>query len=357
MRPSGRKLAHLYERHCIRIERRDIPLDAMRSTPLTTKLGIDIPLICGAMYPCSNPELIAAVSAAGGIGIVQPISMSYVHGHELRDGLRMIRRLTDKPIGFNAIVEKSSKVYEDRMRRWVDVAVEEGIRFFITALGNPRWVVEKVHAVGGTVFHDVTERKWAERALSEGVDGLICVNNRAGGHAGNQAPEKLFADLSPLGVPLICAGGVGDEDSFVRAIAMGYAGVQMGTRFIATTECRAHDDYKQAIVKAQESDIVLTDKISGVPVSVIRTPYVERMGTQAGPIARALLRHPKAKHWMRMAYSLKSVWELKRSSLRGTGYKEYFQAGKSVDGIEQVESAGDIVRRFGERFQASEHAS
>ena len=329
----------------------------MRSTPLTTKLGIDIPLICGAMYPCSNPELIAAVSAAGGIGIVQPISMSYVHGHDLRDGLRMIRRLTDKPVGFNAIVEKSSKVYEDRMRLWVDIALEEGIRFFITALGNPRWVVDKVHAVGGTVFHDVTERKWAERALSEGVDGLICVNNRAGGHAGAQAPEKLFADMSSLGVPLICAGGIGDEEAFVRAIDMGYAGVQMGTRFIATTECRAHDDYKQAIVKAKESDIVLTDKISGVPVSVIRTPYVERMGTKAGPIARALLRHPKAKHWMRMAYSLKSVWELKRSSLRGTGYKEYFQAGKSVDGIAKVESAGDIVRRFGERFHKSESPS
>lgn len=160
--------------------------------------------------------------------------------------------------------------------------------------------------------------------------------------------------MSSLGVPLVCAGGIGDEKAFVRAIDMGYAGVQMGTRFIATTECRAHDDYKLAIVRAHESDIVLTDKISGVPVSVIRTPYVERMGTKAGPIARALLRHPKAKHYMRMVYSLKSIWELKRSSLRGTGYKEYFQAGKSVDGIDKIESAGDIVRRFGESFRAGE---
>lgn len=326
----------------------------MRSTALTTKLGIEIPLICGAMYPCSNPELVAAVSAAGGIGIVQPISISYVHGHDLREGLRLIRKLTDKPVGFNAIVEKSSKVYEDRMRKWVDIALEEGIRFFITALGNPQWVVQKVHAVGGTVYHDVTERKWAERALEGGVDGLICVNNRAGGHAGSKTPEKLFEEMSSLGVPLVCAGGIGDEKAFVRAIDMGYAGVQMGTRFIATTECRAHDDYKQAIVRAHESDIVLTDKISGVPVSVIRTPYVERMGTKAGPIARALLRHPKAKHYMRMVYSLKSIWELKRSSLRGTGYKEYFQAGKSVDGIDKIESAGDIVRRFGESFRAGE---
>ena len=97
-------------------------------TPLAEHAGIDVPLICGAMYPCSNPELVAAVSDAGGIGIVQPISLVYVHGHEFREGLRRIRQLTDRPVGFNAIVEKSSRIYEDRMRRWIDVALEEGVR-------------------------------------------------------------------------------------------------------------------------------------------------------------------------------------------------------------------------------------
>jgi len=323
-------------------------------TPLTKKLGVDVPLICGAMYPCSNPELVAAVSAAGGVGVVQPISLTFVHGHDLREGLRLIRRLTDRPIGFNALVEKSSRAYEDRMRRWVDVAIEEGIRFFITALGNPRWVVDRVHAVSGTVYHDVTDRRWAERALESHVDGLICVNDRAGGHAGTVSPERLFEELSPLGVPLVCAGGVGDEAAFVRALSLGYAGVQMGTRFIATTECRAHDDYKRLIVRSREEDIVLTDKISGVPVSVIRTPYVERVGTKAGPVARALLRHPKAKHWMRMFYSLQSIWKLKRASLKGATYKDYFQAGKSVSGIHAIEPAGDVVRRFAEAARRSE---
>src|SRR5262245_41107190 len=237
-------------------------------TPFSKQTGIEVPLICGAMYPCSNPELIAAVSEAGGIGIIQPISMSYVHGHELRAGIRKIRELTRKPIGFNAIVEKSSQVYMDRMKKWIDIALEEGVRFFVTALGNPAWVAQAVHAVGGIVYHDVTDRRWAERALQGGVDGLICVNNRAGGHAGANAPEKLLAELSDLKVPLICAGGVGDEESFRRVLEMGYAGAQLGTRFIASAECRAHDDYKQAILRAREADIVLTDKISGVPVAV-----------------------------------------------------------------------------------------
>jgi nitronate monooxygenase len=327
------------------------------TTPFTAHVGIDVPLICGAMYPCSNPELVAAVSEAGGIGIIQPISMTYVHGHDLREGIRLIRRTTAKPVGFNAIVEKSSDLYMDRMKRWVDIALEEGVRFFITALGDPRWVVEKVHAVGGVVYHDVTERRWADKALEGGVDGLICVNDRAGGHAGTRAPEALIEELGGLGVPLVCAGGVGDEQTFARMLALGYAGVQLGTRFIATTECRAHDDYKRAIVRAEADDIVLTDKISGVPVAVIRTPYVEKVGTRANPVMRRLLQHPRAKHYARMYYSLKSIWQLKRASLQGMTYKDYFQAGQSVDGIERVEPAGDIVRRFAAAAAAARLAS
>jgi len=315
-------------------------------TALTDQLGIELPLICGAMYPCSNPELVAAVSAAGGIGIVQPISMRYVHQHELRAGLRLIRTITDRPVGFNAIVEKSSRVYEDQMRKWVEVAVEEGVRFFVTALGDPRWVVERVHAAGGVVYHDVTELKWAERALREGVDGLICVNDRAGGHAGQRTPTALFDELASLRVPLVCAGGIGDEERFVEALDLGYVGVQMGTRFIATEECNAHADYKAAILRAEERDIVLTDRISGVPVSVIRTPYIDRVGTRAGPLARRLLQRPRAKHWVRMWYALRSAWQLKRASLEGIGYRDYFQAGKSVSGIHAIEPAGELVRRF-----------
>lgn len=315
-------------------------------TKFTEDAGIETPLICGAMYPCSNPELVAAVSRAGGIGIIQPISMIFAHKHDLRTGIQLIKTLTDKPVGFNAIVEKSSKLYEDRMRSWIDIALEEGVRFFITALGDPLWVVKKVHAAGGKVYHDVTHRKWAEKAIDGGVDGLICVNARAGGHSGDKTPEHLLEEMQGLDVPLICAGGVGCEADFVSALDMGYAGVQMGTRFIATDECRAHPDYKQAIVDAHEKDIVLTEKISGVPVSVINTPYIERTGTRANWLAKKLLRHPRGKHYMRMVYSLKSIWQLKQASLKGMNYKDYFQAGKSVGGIMKIESAETIVKQY-----------
>ena len=307
------------------------------------------------MYPCSNPELVAAVSDAGGIGIVQPISLTYVHGHDFREGLRKIKALTPAPIGFNALVEQSSKVYLDRMMKWVDIALEEGIRFFITALGNPRQVVDKVHAAGGYVYHDVTERKFALKARDDGVDGLICVNARAGGHAGSRNPRELYDSIADLELPLVCAGGVGDADAYVKALSIGYGAVQLGTRFIATTECTAHADYKAAIVDAEADDIVLSERISGVPVAVIKTPYVEAVGTEAGFIAKRMLRHPKLKHYVRTYYSLRSVWQLKRSNLEGAGYNNYFQAGRSVDGVHAVEPAGDIVRRFEAALQ--EHAA
>ena len=315
-------------------------------TALTRHAGIAVPLLCGAMYPCSNPELVAAVSEAGGLGIVQPISLTYVHGHEFREGLRLIRRLTTKPVGMNALIEQSSKAYHDRMSRWIEIALEEGVRFFVTSLGNPRWVVERVRPAGGVVYHDVTERKWAEKGIAGGVDGLIAVNRLAGGHAGGHSAEALMDELGPLGLPLVCAGGVGDEAAFVDALRLGYAGVQMGTRFIATPECRASDAYKAAIVKAGEDDIVHSERITGVPVAVIRTPYIERVGLRAGPLARRMLRGRKTKHLMRNIYALRSLWQLKRASLDTTGSNDYWQAGKSVGAIHSVEPAGAIVARF-----------
>jgi nitronate monooxygenase len=327
------------------------------STPFTKQVGIEVPLICGPMYPCSNPELVAAVSEAGGIGVVQPMSLTYVHRHEYREGLRLIRRLTTKPIGFNALIEASSKLYFERMVRWVDISLEEGVRFFITSLGNPRWVCEKVHAVGGVVYHDVTEKKWARKGLDGGVDGLIAVNNRAGGHAGGLSPRQLFDELAPLGVPLVSAGGVGTASEFVGQLAIGYAAVQLGTRFIAATECTASDAYKSAIVEAEEADITLTERLTGVPVSVINNDYIRHLGTKAGPFARWMLRGRKTKHWMRTWYALNSLRRLKAGLTKDSGAGEYWQAGKSVAGIHRVRPAAEIVREFAEAWRSGSQTS
>lgn len=317
------------------------PLD----TPLTRRAAVEVPLICGPMYPCSNPELVAAVSEAGGLGVLQPVSLTYVHGHGFREGIRLMRSLTNRPIGMNALIEASSETYRRRMSGWIDVALEEGVRFFITSLGKPRWVVDRVARVGGVVYHDVTERKWALKALDSGVHGLIAVNRRAGGHAGPLGVRELLDEVGDLGLPVVCAGGIGSPRAFADALRMGYAGVQMGTRFIATQECRASGPYKRAILEADEEDIVLTERLTGVPLAVIDTPYVRRLGLRAGPIARRMLQGRKTKHWMRSLYALRSAWTLKRTSLDERGSQEYWQAGKSVADIHEILPAGEIVRR------------
>ena len=321
------------------------PTDSL-ATPFTAHAHVSVPLICGAMYPCSNPELVAAVSDAGAIGIVQPISLTYVHGHEFRAGLRYIRSLTSHPIGFNALIERSSRRYHERMVEWVEIAIEEGIRFFVTSLGNPRWVVDRVRQVGGAVYHDVTERRWAQKGLDAGVHGLIAVNDRAGGHAGQRSAQHLFDEIADLGLPVVCAGGIGSPDEFVAALRIGYAAAQLGTRFIATTECRAHERYKRAIIDAGENDIVLTERLTGIPVAVIETPYIRRIGTRAGWFARRMLRGRRTKHLMRTGYALRSLWQLKRGLERGDDNTDYWQAGKSVATIDSAMSARDVVRSF-----------
>ena len=308
--------------------------------------GIDLPIICGPMYPCSNPELVAAVSEAGALGVVQPISLSYVHGYDFVKGLRYIRTLTGRPIGMNALIEQSNQRYHQRMVQWVDLALQEGVRFFITSLGKPDWVVRRVHAAGGVVYHDVTELKWAQKALDAGVDGLIAVNNRAGGHAGARSMQVLFEELQSGKLPIICAGGISTPEEYQQALQLGYAGIQMGTRFIATTECTAPMPYKQAIVNAKESDIVLSERVSGTPVSLIRTPYIDRMGLKPTRLERGMLRGQQRKYLMRTLFMLKSLWKLKQALQDKSGAHEYWQAGKSVAGIHAIEPVKDILARF-----------
>ena len=316
-------------------------------TTLTKQAKIKYPIICGAMYPCSNPELVAAASEGGGIAILQPISLIYVHGWNLRDGIKYIRNMTDKPIGFNALIEKGSKRYMDRMSKWIDIALEEGIRFFVTSLGKPDWVCKRVHETDGFVYHDVTNRLWAQKGQDNGVDGLICVNNRAGGHLGDYSMENMYDDIADLGLPMICAGGIGSEVELKKAINLGYQGVQMGTRFIATNECNTSEDYKAAIIQASEEDIVMTKKMTGVPISVIKSKYYK----EENPWFIQKLLQGRFKHTIRMLLNLNSFIRLKylsnSKSKNKDKKKQYYSAGKSVNTVKNIKSATDIMRTLG----------
>ncbi len=307
------------------------------------------------MYPCSNPELVAAAANGGGMAIIQPVSLTVVHGFDepdlnkgFIDGIRYIRSLTDRPLGFNALIEKGNDKYLRRMSQWIDIALDEGIRFFVTSLGKPDWVCERVHARGGFVYHDVTTRYHAEKGVECGVDGLICVNNRAGGHLGTDSMEKMFNDLKDLDLPMVCAGGVGSETELQEALRIGYDGVQMGTRFIASSECSMPDGYKEAIVRSGEDDIDWTVKLTGIPVSVIKTPTYRRENSW---MIRKLLsgRFKHRTRWMMNTISFRR-W---RNMSKGSKSSEIWSAGKSVETIHSVESATTIMRRLGESLRNS----
>ncbi len=304
--------------------------------------GVKYPIIGGPMYPCSNPELVAAVSNAGGLGVIQPIALTYVHGYDLSDGIDYMQSLTQQALGMNLLIEKSAKKYQQKMQQYLDIALQKNIRFFITSLGKPDWVVERVHEAGGVVYHDVTAETWAKKAVDVGVDGLIAVNNRAGGHAGGQSFEALYETLQKFNVPLVCAGGVSSSADYKAVMAKGYQAVQMGTRFIASVECTASDAYKQAIIQSRETDIVLSERITGVPVSVINTKYIQQTGVKLNFLQRYLLQQPKLKYLMRSLMALRSLRSFKSAFLDASGEKDYWQAGKSVKGIHSVLSVEEI---------------
>lgn len=307
--------------------------------------GAKTPVVCGPMYPGSNPELVAAVSEAGGFGVVQPVALTSLYGHDFREGLQLIKQLTDKPFGVNfTIFGGANKKYHEQMKEWMEISIEEGIKFFLTSLGKPDAVVKTAKEHGIKVYHDVPNKKVALAMRDSGVDGLNCINWRGGGQTGIQAAEQFMEELHDIDIPLICAGGIGDAEDFKQALKLGYAGVQLGTRFLATNECIVTDSYKQAIVDSSEDDIVWTNKIAGNNSSVIKTDDIMKGGLQTGPVINYMLRKPKLKKYARMWLMSKGLRNYSKTAFSDD--VKFWQAGKGLGNIKSVESVADVMKTF-----------
>ena len=307
--------------------------------------GAQTPIVCGPMYPGSNPELVAAVSECGGFGIVQPVSMTSLYGHDFREGLKLIKNLTNKPFGVNfTIFGGANKKYHEQMKEWMEISIEEGIKFFLTSLGKPDSVIKTAKEHGIKIYHDVPNKKVALAMKDSGVDGLNCINWRGGGQTGMQSAEQFIEELHDIGIPLICAGGVGNKADYQQALDMGYAGVQLGTRFLATTECKITDSYKQAIVDSAEKDIVWTNKIAGNNSSVIKTDDIMKGGLRTGPIINYMLRKRSLKKYARMWLMSKGIRNYSKTAFDDN--VKYWQAGKGLGNIKSVETVADVMRSF-----------
>ncbi len=319
-------------------------------TALTRDAGIRVPLICGAMYPCSNPELVAAVSEAGGIGIVQPMSLVYVHGHDFPAGLALIRSLTARPMGMNVMIETSSKLYMRRMRE-LGGAVDRGRR---CASSSPRsatragWRSSCTRRVG-IVYHDVTEEKWARKALDSGVDGLDRgeqprrrTRRRA---AGRSRCSRCCDPWSPGR-----RGRRRRRRARVRAPAG--AGLRRGAdgyalhrhRRVPRAPRATRRRSSQATGERHRAHRARHRRTARGDQHAVRAAHRHSRGTARAQDAR---RAAAPSTWMRTIYAVRSAMRLKQASLHGGSSSDYWQAGKSVDGIQAIESAADIVRRYG----------
>jgi nitronate monooxygenase len=314
------------------------------STDITRLLGIRYPIIAGPMFLVSDPELVAAVSNAGGLGAMP--SLNWRTSEEFEAAIRTLKQKTDKPFGVNLIVNQANP----RQKPDLDICVRERVPLVITSLGNPKETIRRMHEVGCKVFCDVTTLEYALKVQDLGADGVVAVSAGAGGHAGPTSPLVLVPYLRKnLKIPVVAAGGIVNGAQMASSLMLGASAVQIGTRFIATPEAKVDEGYKKAILNARPDDIILTKKLSGTPVAVIRTPYTDQLGTELNFLEAALLKNPRTKKYMKMVRAYIGSEALKKA-ITGPTWKEVWSAGQGVGLIDRIQPAGDIVQEIAREF-------
>jgi nitronate monooxygenase len=233
-------------------------------TRLTEIYDISYPIVGAPMFLVSYEELAIAVSQAGGLGTI-PLP-NYRDIEPLKAALSAIRRATDRPIGVN--IHLSGRF---PWKAQLAACLDAGVGFFITSLGDPRQIIDDVHASGGKVFPDVVTLEQGLKSRDGGADGLVAVGAGAGGHGGRIPIPVLVPYLAEsTGLPVIAAGGISTGAQMASAIALGACGVVVGTRLIATHEARALSAYKDSVIASGPGDIVFSDRITGNGANWIR---------------------------------------------------------------------------------------
>ena len=311
-------------------------------TKLTQLLNIKYPIIQAPMFLVSNVAMVKEAMEGGIAGCIP--ALNYRTLDELREALKKLK--VAKPeggsFGFNLIVNKSNMKYKGQL----EVICEEGCDFIITSLGSPEETINQAHKVGVKVFCDVTDLKFAQKVEALGADAIIAVNNQAGGHRGKLTPEALIKELSTnCNIPVISAGGVGCKADIDEMLSYGADGVSVGSPFIASIEADVTDEYKQACVKYGADDIIMTERISGTPCTVINTPYVQKIGTKQTWLESILNKNKKLKKWVKMVRFSIGMNATKNAATKAT-YKTVWVAGPSIEHTNQILSTKEIIKHL-----------
>jgi enoyl-[acyl-carrier protein] reductase II len=242
----------------------------MSENRITELFGIKYPIIQAGMIWCSGWRLAAAVSNAGGLGLIGSGSM---YPDVLREHIQKCKAATDKPFGVNVPL-----LYPD-IDKHIQIIIEEGVKIVFTSAGNPKAWTAILKAKGIKVVHVIANVKFAQKCVEAGVDAIVAEGFEAGGHNGREETTTMV--LIPMvrkavNIPLIAAGGIASGRQMLAAMALGAEGVQIGSRFAASKESSAHEHFKEAIVKTNEGDTLLTMK-QVVPVRLIRNKFFKEI--------------------------------------------------------------------------------
>jgi enoyl-[acyl-carrier protein] reductase II len=298
-------------------------------TPICDMLDIEHPILLAGMGGVSYAELAAAVSNAGGYGV---LGMAGTSSDFIRDQMRAVRALTSRPFGVDLLAASPESLTES-----VDVIIGEGASSFIAGLGVPMPILEKLKKAGLKVMVVCGAVKHAVKAEQAGCDAVICQGSEGGGHTGLVGTAPLVAQaVEAVTIPVIAAGGLYDGRGLAAALALGAQGVWMGTRFIASTEAHSAQMYRDTIVGATDEDTIRTRCYSGKPMRVKKNAYVDDWEKRPQDI---------------QAFPMQAAISVRSGVLGGIGGqmegldadRSCFAMGQSAGGVRAVKSAGEIV--------------
>jgi enoyl-[acyl-carrier protein] reductase II len=301
-------------------------------TPLTDLLQVEHPIMLAGMGGVSYAELAAAVSNAGGYGV---LGMAGTSPDFIKAQMRRVRELTDRPFGVDLLAASPESLTAS-----VEVIIAEGASAFIAGLGVPMPIMERLKAAGLKVMVVCGAVKHAVKAEQAGCDAVICQGGEGGGHTGLVGTFPLVAQaVEAVKIPVVAAGGLYDGRGLAAALALGATGVWMGTRFIASDEAHAGALYRDTILAAADEDTVRTRCYSGKPMRVQKNPYVADWESRPGDI---------------QAFPIQAGISVRNGVMGGIGGqiegldpdRSCFAMGQSAGGVREVLPAAKIVERI-----------
>ena len=314
----------------------------MSKSSLQEILQIKYPILMAPMFLVSNTKMVIEGMKSGIAGCIP--ALNYRTLPELEAAIKELKaaKVEGGSFGFNLIVNKSNVKYKEQLRLLCDAQVD----FIITSLGSPEETIKEAHKVGVKVFCDVTDLSYAKKVERLGADALIAVNNQAGGHRGEIDPESLIKLLNEnTSIPVISAGGVSNKADVDKMLSYGAVGVSVGSPFIASIESGVSQEYKQACVDYGAKDIVMTERISGTPCTVINTPYVQKVGTKQPWIERILNKNKSLKKWVKMFRFYIGMKATEKAATEVT-YKTVWVAGPSIENTKEILPVKEIIKQL-----------